>query len=184
MTPTPTTGEPLSPAGTFLADAIQGWFGGDIGRLTAHRLGHDIAGWIESGEVPGLPSPALPVVTVTDEMVERAVAAYLDTQGAPGQHQYEYRAIAMRAALVAALSAAGGGWTQDLPKHQALYWHWSGDEDDAPIPLNVHWSGTDNKTFVTAGQYGLTHAILCADYGGWWMPCPTPQPPMSLGVLQ
>lgn len=68
-------------------------------------------------------------------------------------------------------------WTQTPPTHQGEYWHWNGDEDAAPMPMFVMWSGTSGKCFVSAGQLGITEAIDCDKYGGWWMMLITPQLP-------
>ena len=70
-------------------------------------------------------------------------------------------------------------WTQEPPTEIGLYWHWHGDPDASPVPLNIGFSGTSGKHFVMMGQYGLTRAIDCDEYGGWWLrlhepPVPTP----------
>ncbi len=83
----------------------------------------------------------------------------------------------MRAALSAATIGTGGQWTRDLPTKQMTYWHWDGDEDSAPLPCHVLTSATDDRRFVSANQYGVPHAVDCADMGGWWLPCPTPKTP-------
>lgn len=72
---------------------------------------------------------------------------------------------------------SNGGWTQQVPTEQAAYWWWNGDNDSAPIHLNVLWSGTDRKCFVSMGQYGFTDAKNCDECGGWWKPLPVPEPP-------
>lgn len=60
-------------------------------------------------------------------------------------------------------------WAQTPPTLQAWYWHWSGDEDDAPVPTSVIYSGFSKKCFVSAGQLGIKQAIDCDEYGGWWL---------------
>ena len=68
------------------------------------------------------------------------------------------------------------GWTREVPALQRWYWHWSGEEDDAPLPTSVFLDGQD-KPFVTCGQLGLRHAIDCEEYGGWWHPMKEPSTP-------
>jgi len=68
-------------------------------------------------------------------------------------------------------------WTQTPPTEQGTYWHWNGDEDCAPVPMFVLWSGTESKCFVSAGQLGIKHAVMCEDYGGWWLKNQTPNIP-------
>lgn len=60
-------------------------------------------------------------------------------------------------------------WTQTPPTHQGQYWHWNGDDTCSPLPMFILWSGTSGKCFVSAGQLGITEAIDCDKYGGWWM---------------
>lgn len=59
--------------------------------------------------------------------------------------------------------------TQVAPAEQGWYWHWNGDEECSPVPTSVLWSGTTNKCFVSTGQLGLTRAIDCDKYGGFWL---------------
>lgn len=59
-------------------------------------------------------------------------------------------------------------WSKSPPTEQGWYWHWVGDPDCAPVPISVLWSGSTNSCFVSAGQLGITHAIDCDKYGGWW----------------
>lgn len=59
-------------------------------------------------------------------------------------------------------------WSQQPPVRSGTYWHWNGDYDSGPLPIFVMWSGTNGKCFVSMGQLGLTHAIDCDEYGGWW----------------
>ena len=68
-------------------------------------------------------------------------------------------------------------WFDEPPRHPGLYWHWNGDDDCAPVPLSVMWSGTNAKCFVSMGQYGIEHAIDCDVYGGWWAKIREPGPP-------
>lgn len=63
------------------------------------------------------------------------------------------------------------------PTCQGLWWHWNGDDDDAPIPLEILRDETKGCFFVSAMQYGLGHAMDCEDYGGWWLRAEVPQIP-------
>lgn len=69
---------------------------------------------------------------------------------------------------------ATGEWTQTPPTLQGEYWHWNGDQDSAPLPMFVLWSGHTKKCFVSMGQLGITQAVDCDEYGGWWMPLYAP----------
>lgn len=73
--------------------------------------------------------------------------------------------------------APNRGWSKTPPTVQDWYWNWSGNEDDAPLPVSVLFSGSTNKCFVSCGQLGLTHAIDCDEYGGWWHPMIAPALP-------
>ncbi len=68
-------------------------------------------------------------------------------------------------------------WTKEPPIKQGLYWHWSGCNDDAPIVLSILYSGTKKECFVSIGQYGITNAVYCNEYGGWWADCTQPELP-------
>lgn len=69
-------------------------------------------------------------------------------------------------------------WSATSPQEQGLYWHWSGSVDDAPIVLSVLYSGSKKECFVSIGQYGITKAIFCSEYGGFWASCPQPELPI------
>ncbi len=71
-------------------------------------------------------------------------------------------------------------WTKTPPTEQGTYWHWNGDQDSAPVPIFVLYSGFTGKCFVTMGQLGMDHATDCDEYGGWWMPLPDPKTPDQL----
>ncbi|HCE2656942.1 hypothetical protein L1D31_21515 [Vibrio sp. Isolate23] len=71
-------------------------------------------------------------------------------------------------------------WSQTEPTEQGLYWHWSGNTDDAPIVLSVLRSGTNKQCFVSTGQYGIKKAVFCKEYGGWWAICAQPKLPENL----
>lgn len=70
-------------------------------------------------------------------------------------------------------------WSSEPPTEQGLYWHWSGQKGDSPIPLNVLWSGTVNRCFVSRGQYGIDSAVFCEKYGGLWRQAILPDTDMS-----
>jgi hypothetical protein len=72
-------------------------------------------------------------------------------------------------------------WPAGPPTEQGLYWHWTGDLDTRPIPLNVLWSGSTKKCFVAAGQYGITQAVDCEEYGGYWKPAISPAMDEEIG---
>ncbi len=75
----------------------------------------------------------------------------------------------------AAISKEKEIWSATPPQEQGLYWHWSGSVDDAPIVLSVLYSGSNKECFVSIGQYGITKAIFCSEYGGFWASCPQPE---------
>ena len=87
--------------------------------------------------------------------------------------------------IVSAMSDAGNelqrlrsvAWTQQPPTEQGWYWNWNGDADCAPLPHSVMWGGLSGKCFVSRGQLGLTVAVDCDKYGGWWAPCEAPPIP-------
>lgn len=60
-------------------------------------------------------------------------------------------------------------WSSVAPTEQAWYWHWNGDEESRPVPTSVLYSGSAQKCFVSIGQLGITDAIMCDEYGGYWM---------------
>lgn len=67
-------------------------------------------------------------------------------------------------------------WSSEPPTTQGWYWHLMNVDESRPLPVSVLFSGTSGKCFVSAGQLGLTRAIDCDEYGGWWLPC---NPPLS-----
>ena len=71
-------------------------------------------------------------------------------------------------------------WADSPPLVGGLYWHWNGDEDSAPIPLNVSKSGFSGKCFVMRGQYCIDDAIDCDVYGGFWKLLPNPSLPETV----
>lgn len=60
-------------------------------------------------------------------------------------------------------------WSKTPPTAQGWYWHWNGDPGHQPIPTSVIYSGTTGTCFVSIGQLGITEAIFCDKYGGYWM---------------
>lgn len=60
-------------------------------------------------------------------------------------------------------------FTKDVPTEQGWYWHWNGDEECRPLPTSVLWSGCTKSCFVSTGQLGLTQAVDCKEYGGYWL---------------
>ncbi|QMI49675.1 hypothetical protein [Burkholderia sp. MBR-1] len=72
-------------------------------------------------------------------------------------------------------------WSKEPPTEQGLYWHWTGDLDSGPIPLNVLWSGSTKKCFVSIGQYGIAQAVDCDKYGGYWQPAIEPEMDDEIG---
>ncbi len=85
---------------------------------------------------------------------------------------------------VPAVSADGrlirvlSGWTESPPTENGEYWHWNGCQSCAPLPMFVLGSGSaSGKCFVSQGQLGLTQAIDCDKYGGWWLKMQTPAIP-------
>lgn len=69
-------------------------------------------------------------------------------------------------------------WTATPPKVQGWYWHWNGDVDSSPVPTSLLYSGWRDACFVSAGQLGLTEAVFCAEYGGYWYPMDEPALPL------
>ena len=72
-------------------------------------------------------------------------------------------------------------WTQTVPTESGSYWHWNGDEDSAPIHINIMWSGTDEKCFAPMGQYGWTEVQDVDKLAGWWMLLAVPSLPVVKG---
>lgn len=65
-------------------------------------------------------------------------------------------------------------WSAEPPTEQGWYWHWDGVEYSSPVPISVLYSGSTRSCFVSAGQLGITQAIDCSDYLGFWMPMRQP----------
>ena len=61
------------------------------------------------------------------------------------------------------------GWRVEPPDDQGLWWWWNGDEDSAPIPIHIGYSGTDGSYFAQSGQYGWNRFQPVAEMGGQWM---------------
>lgn len=71
-------------------------------------------------------------------------------------------------------------WTKEPPTEQGWYWHWNGCLCCAPFPLSIIWSGFSQKCFVSIGNAGISRAIDCDEYGGWWMKVDEPPIPREL----
>jgi|GEM_PF-698119 len=68
-------------------------------------------------------------------------------------------------------------WTMKPPVEQGEYWHWNGDPDSAPSVIHVLYSGTARKGFVPMNHSHTGHAIMCDEYGGYWLRLSTPELP-------
>lgn len=68
-------------------------------------------------------------------------------------------------------------WSPEPPTEQGWYWHWNGDPECNCLPTSVLFSGTSRKCFVSGGQLGLTKAVDCDEYGGYWLPMIAPNLP-------
>lgn len=88
-----------------------------------------------------------------------------------------------QASRASVAAVEGDAFTEDPPSKQGWYWHWNGDKNCAPVPISVliHGAG-DRKCFVSMGQLGLTQAIECDEYGGWWMPLIPPSTTAGRGA--
>jgi hypothetical protein len=89
---------------------------------------------------------------------------YMENKCLPGWH---LEAL-YRAAPLPRQAAVRGEWSDKPPTEQAWYWHWNGNQDDAPFPLSVLYSGTAKKCFVSMGQVD-EGAVFCDVYGGYWL---------------
>ncbi len=70
-------------------------------------------------------------------------------------------------------------WSQTPPVEQGWYWHWDGNDDSAPLPMSVLYSGFTQTCFVSMGQLGITQAVDCDKYGGWWLRIIKPDMPIT-----
>lgn len=75
------------------------------------------------------------------------------------------------------LRGLSSAWTQDLPTEAGAYWWWDGDEDCAPIHVEIEFSGFDGTYFAPQGQWGWTRFRPVSEMGGWWMKLGAPQVP-------
>lgn len=124
-------------------------------------------GWLEDG---GL------LYRLTDERNPKN-RDEINVTMADGSRSVEARSRRARELLDRIRSAqpeqAGAGdevrFTKNVPVEQGWYWHWNGDEDCRPLPTSVLWSGTTQSCFVSTGQLGLSRAIDCDKYGGYWL---------------
>jgi hypothetical protein len=65
-------------------------------------------------------------------------------------------------------------WQKELPSESGLWWWWNGDEDAAPIPVTIMYSGCGDNYFAPEGQYGWTRFQAVEEMGGWWKRLPEP----------
>ena len=73
-------------------------------------------------------------------------------------------------------------WIDEPPAISGWYWHWNGDNDSAVNPISVHYSGFTTKCFVAMGQLGITKAIDCEKFGGWWSLMRIPEVPVASNI--
>jgi hypothetical protein len=73
---------------------------------------------------------------------------------------------------------SGSEWTQTPPSETGIYWLWQGDEDSAPIPVQVY--SNDQGTHVAPGQYGWTRWQTIDELANsLWAPCNPPSDPRA-----
>jgi|SRR5579864_9286400 len=65
----------------------------------------------------------------------------------------------------------------DAVKEGGWYWWWNGDEDAAPCPVSVMYSGTSGTFFATEGQLGWNRAQELSEMRGHWMRLHEPPTP-------
>lgn len=71
-------------------------------------------------------------------------------------------------------------WTSTVPSiadDAGAYWWWNGDEDSAPIHIEVMYSPTSLSCFAPLGQWGWNRPQGTREMGGMWMRLVEPQPP-------
>lgn len=107
------------------------------------------------------------------------------------QKKVDWKIIDRRDAEIAALRAQlasaqqdAAPWSKEPPTEQGEYWHWNGEEDTAPYIYHILWSGTAKKCFVSIGQYGITEASFCDEFGGWWKRISQPAIPVGAARTQ
>jgi len=59
-------------------------------------------------------------------------------------------------------------FSKNLPTESGNYWHWDGNEDNAPNMFDIGYSGSNGKCFITIGNSGFKEVVWCEDYGGYW----------------
>lgn len=64
-------------------------------------------------------------------------------------------------------------WTQSLPDRPGNYWNWGGPFGEADL-VQVRRDTVAGCFSVSEGQLGLTKAVPCAQWGGWWAPVQKP----------
>lgn len=79
-------------------------------------------------------------------------------------------------------AAAEFRWRKEYPNEQCLWWHWNGDEDSMPYPVEVMYSGTTGGYFVAMGQHGWNHPQEFADMGGLWCKVNEPGMPSDAAI--
>jgi len=94
------------------------------------------------------------------------------------------KALAQVQAQLASARQDAELWSKESPTEQGEYWHWNGEEDTAPYIYHILWSGTAKKCFVSIGQYGITEASFCDEFGGWWKRIPQPAIPSEAARTQ
>jgi hypothetical protein len=75
--------------------------------------------------------------------------------------------------------AANPKFTADLPSEEHLWWWWNGDEDAAPVHVEIMYSGSNGEHFASLGQHGWTVAQWVKDMGGMWAKATVPATPIT-----
>lgn len=65
-------------------------------------------------------------------------------------------------------------WTQSLPDRPGNYWNWGGQPGVEADLVHVRRDTLAGCFSVCEGQLGLTKAVTCAQWGGWWAPVQKP----------
>ena len=68
-------------------------------------------------------------------------------------------------------------WRKEPPNEQCLWWWWDGDEDSAPCPVSIMYSGTNNNYFAAMDQHGWNESQDLEDMGGLWCKVREPEVP-------
>jgi hypothetical protein len=59
-------------------------------------------------------------------------------------------------------------WTRSLPERPGNYWNWGGQPGVEADLVQVRRDTVEGCFSVSEGQLGLTKAVTCAQWGGWW----------------